>query len=157
MAGAGPHVTAQVAGAIHDHGTVTANNALCGDPALGLIKHLEIKYRLGGQERNKSLRENESWSIGGGASPHRFTLTPGAGTDSIDFTCRFGTNVARATRIGFEDVKTACAKSWPAFWNSGGAIDLSGSSDPRWMELERRIVLSQYELAAQSAGDNPPA
>ena len=25
------------------------------------------------------------------------------------------------------------------------------------MELERRIVLSQYELAAQSAGDNPPA
>ncbi len=149
--------TAQVAGAIYDHGTVTANNALCGDPALGLIKHLEIKYRLGGQERNKSLTENESWSIGGGASPHRFTLTPGAGTDSIDFTCHFGTNAADATRIGFEDVKTACAKSWPAFWNSGGAIDLSGSSDPRWMELERRIVLSQYELAAQSAGDNPPA
>ncbi len=47
--------------------------------------------------------------------------------------------------------------SWPAFWNSGGAIDLSGSRDPRWKELERRIVLSQYELAVQSAGDNPPA
>jgi hypothetical protein len=101
--------------------------------------------------------ENERWSIGGGASPHRFTLTPDAGTDSVDFTCHFGTNAADAPLIGFEDVKTACAKSWPAFWNSGGAIDLSGSRDPRWMELERRIVLSQYELAAQSAGENPPA
>jgi hypothetical protein len=150
-------VTAQVVGAIQKNGTVTANNALCGDPALGFIKHLEIKYHLNGQERNKSLAENESWSIGVGASPHRFTLTPDAGTDAIDFTCRFGTNVTGAAVIGFEDVKAASAKSWPAFWNSGGAIDLSGSSDPRWMELERRIVLSQYELAVQSAGDNPPA
>lgn len=57
----------------------------------------------------------------------------------------------------FENIKTACAAFWPAFWTSGGAMDLSGSSDPRWMELERRIVLSQYELAVQSAGDNPPA
>ncbi len=89
--------------------------------------------------------------------PHRFTLTPDAGTESVEFTCGFGTNVAGAAGIGFEDVKTACAKSWPAFWNSGGAMDLSGSSDPRWMELERRIVLSQYELAVQSAGDYPPA
>jgi hypothetical protein len=93
----------------------------------------------------------------GGASPHRFTLTPNAGADSIEFTCHFGTNAAHATVRRFEDVKRACAKSWPAFWKSGGAIDLSGSRDPRWMELERRIVLSQYELAAQSAGDYPPA
>jgi hypothetical protein len=150
-------VTALVVRSIHNHGAVIANNALGGDPALGFIKHLEIKYRLNGQERNKSLSENENWSVGGGTSPHRFTLTPAAGTDSLDFTCHFGTNLAGTTMIGFEDVKTACAKSWPAFWNSGGAIDLSRSSDPRWMELERRIVLSQYELAVQSAGDYPPA
>jgi hypothetical protein len=34
---------------------------------------------------------------------------------------------------------------------------LSGSKDPRWFELERRIVLSQYLTAIQDAGENPPA
>ena len=39
---------------------------------------------------------------------------------------------------------------------TGGAIDLSGARDPRWRELERRIVLSQYLTAIQCAGDLPP-
>jgi hypothetical protein len=149
------NVTAQVADSLHGRGTVTANNALCGDPALGLSKHLEIKYRLNGKERIKSLSENDTWNSG--SSPHQFILLPDAGTHLIDFTCHFGTHAADAFATGFNNIRTACATSWPAFWKSGGAIDLSGSSDPRWMELERRIVLSEYELAAQSAGDNPPA
>ncbi|MDB6067146.1 MAG: hypothetical protein JWR26_3354 [Pedosphaera sp.] len=149
--------TTQVARAIHDYGAVSANNDLAGDPALHRIKRLEIKYRLHGEERMKSLAENESWSIGGGASAHRFILTPNAGTDTVSLTCHFGTNGAGTRARKFEEVKKACATAWPAFWKSGGAIDLSQSSDPRWMELERRIVLSQYELAAQSAGDYPPA
>ena len=52
---------------------------------------------------------------------------------------------------------TACKLHWPEFWQSGGAIDLSESTDPRWEELERRIVLSQYQTAVQSAGSFPPA
>ena len=40
-------------------------------------------------------------------------------------------------------------------WNTGGAIDLSASKDARWKELERRIVLSQYLMAAMSAGSWP--
>jgi hypothetical protein len=147
--------TAQVAGSIRDHGTVTANNDLCGDPALNHPKHLEIKYRLDGKERTKRLSENETWNTG--TSPHQFILTPDVGTNVIEFTCHFGSNAADAFAPDFAKIKSACAISWPAFWNSGGAIDLSGSHDPRWQELERRIVLSQYELAAQSAGDNPPA
>jgi hypothetical protein len=42
------------------------------------------------------------------------------------------------------------------FWNSGGAIDFSGSIDKRAFELERRIILSQYLLRAQEAGNFPP-
>jgi protein-glucosylgalactosylhydroxylysine glucosidase len=45
---------------------------------------------------------------------------------------------------------------WHTFWSKGGAIDLSGSRDPRWRELERRIVLSQYLTAIQCAGNLPP-
>ena len=151
------NVTTQVARLLQTDGAVTANNELAGDPAYHVVKHLEIQYRLKGHAWTKRLSENESWTVGGGPSPHRFTLTPDGQTDSMDFTCHFGSSPAAADGPGFAEVKAACALSWPAFWNSGGAVDLSGSRDPRWRELERRIVLSQYELAAQSAGDNPPA
>lgn len=149
------NVTAQVAGALRDHGTVTANNDLFGDPALRHPKQLVIQYNLAGKKHTKRLAENDSWNIR--SSPHQFILTPDVGTGAIDFTCTFGTNITGADTLTFANVKAACETSWPKFWNSGGAIDLSKSRDPRWNELERRIVLSQYELAAQSAGDNPPA
>lgn len=55
-----------------------------------------------------------------------------------------------------EDTQMAAAEHWKTFWNSGGAIDLSLSKDPRWKELERRIVLSQYLTAIQSAQQYPP-
>ena len=90
-------------------------------------------------------------------SPHQFILAPAGGTSAIDFACCFGANLKGERTKSFAAVKAACAVFWPKFWNSGGAIDLSQSRDPRWPELERRIVLSQYELAVQSAGDNPPA
>ena len=50
----------------------------------------------------------------------------------------------------------SAAAHWLEFWNSGGAIDLSGSSDERANELERRIVLSQYNTALHCAGFMPP-
>ena len=53
-------------------------------------------------------------------------------------------------------VKKLAVENWKQFWSTGGAIDLSGSKDARWFELERRIVLSQYLVAIQDAGKNPP-
>lgn len=149
------NVTDRVIASLRDHQTVTANNAAFGDPALRLPKNLEIKYRLNGKEKFKILPENSAWNIG--SSLHQFVLDPDSGTASIEFTCQFRTNAADARINDFGSVVKACENLWPAFWKSGGAIDLSGSSDPRWKELERRIVLSQYQTAAQSAGDNPPA
>jgi hypothetical protein len=154
-AGGWTNVTAQVAGALRDQGVVTANNALFGDPALGHPKQLIIKYRADGKQRTRTLSENETWNTS--ASPHQFILNPNAETDSIEFACHFGTNVMDDFNTDVEQVKAACASFWPAFWNNGGVVDLSDSRDPRWKELERRIVLSQYELAVQSAGDHPPA
>jgi hypothetical protein len=54
------------------------------------------------------------------------------------------------------EVKSATDPHWNRFWSTGGAIDLSESTDPRWKELERRIVLSQYQTAINSAGSLPP-
>lgn len=56
----------------------------------------------------------------------------------------------------FESTRVLCSEYWKAFWTGGGAIDLSQSKDPRWKELERRIVLSQYLTAIQSAQKYPP-
>lgn len=154
-AGGWTNVTAQVVAALRDNGIVSADNDSFGDPAYHHPKQLVIQYRLDGAQRTKKISENESWNTR--SSPHQFILTPGAGTSAIDFTCHFATNIASAGAKNFAKVKFACAISWPEFWKSGGAIDLSQSRDPRWKELERRIVLSQYELAVQSAGGNPPA
>ncbi len=86
--------------------------------------------------------------------PHLFELIPQEDTLQFVFAC--------APENIPDDLPTAkiCIKTnkikWPEYWNSGAAIDLSGSSDPRWKELERRIVLSQYLMRVNEAGSWPP-
>jgi hypothetical protein len=50
----------------------------------------------------------------------------------------------------------ATADSWETFWTEGAAVELAGSKDNRAIELERRVVLSQYLTAIQCAGSLPP-
>ena len=50
----------------------------------------------------------------------------------------------------------ATTAHWNAFWTQGGAVDFTGSADPRAAELERRVVLSQYLSAVNGAGELPP-
>lgn len=45
---------------------------------------------------------------------------------------------------------------WTSFWKNGAAVDFSNCTDSRAPELERRVLLSQYLLAIQSAGSMPP-
>jgi hypothetical protein len=61
-----------------------------------------------------------------------------------------------ATAIDLSKSKAECIAYWQHFWSTGGAIDLSASTDARWRELERRIILSQYLTAIQSAQKYPP-
>ncbi len=79
------------------------------------------------------------------------------GVKSLEFTCAFSNTPIKENIPNFTEISEACELHWPNFWKSGGAIDLSESKDPRWKELERRIVLSQYLTAVQSAGSFPPA
>ena len=162
--GSGPggwtDVTAKVASLQEDGGiTVQAAAKNLGlDPAPSpQPSRLEITYFLNGTKQTVNVPQNGTWAMAAGSSPHRFLISASKGGDTIDLTCHFGVTAAADPLPSVAEVEAACSSSWPAFWKSGGAIDLSGSKDPRWMELERRIVLSQYELAVQSAGDNPPA
>jgi hypothetical protein len=57
----------------------------------------------------------------------------------------------------FQDTADASALWWNRFWFVGAAVSFEGSRDKRAVELERRIILSQYLLAIQSLGSLPPA
>ena len=87
---------------------------------------------------------------------HSFALEP-VSSDEISFTCRFSEvepdNGSPLTAAG---VFAESSSGWEEFWMSGASIDLSGSTDPRWKELERRVILSQYLMRANSAGSLPP-
>jgi hypothetical protein len=89
-------------------------------------------------------------------APHTFVLTAASDAAAIDLVCAFYPKPDPAALPSFAAVQAASTAHWADFWNSGGAVDLSASKDPRWRELERRIVLSQYLLAANEAGSLPP-
>ena len=88
---------------------------------------------------------------------HRARLIPSKGTSTLEFLCSFAPENPKVTVHDFDQAAEKSSLAWKAFWESGGAIDLSGSSDPRWKELERRIVLSQYVMRSNNAGSLPPA
>ena len=87
---------------------------------------------------------------------HSFRMTPSAGTRILEFSCAFGSQKIGKS-AGMQQSMKSSEAFWTKYWRSGGAIDLSESKDPRWKELERRIVLSQYLMRTQSAGSWPPS
>lgn len=89
------------------------------------------------------------------ANPHRLKLT-GSEPDRLEFVCAFASNPLPDVLPSAAQTLSASRVSWKRFWTTGGAIDLSESTDPRWKELERRIVLSQYLMAVNEAGSLPP-
>jgi len=72
------------------------------------------------------------------------TVQTGFSSSGIGDVGDYQANVAKVTQ------------RWHDFWIKGGAIDFSGSSDPRAGELERRVILSQYLSAINGAGEMPP-
>lgn len=93
---------------------------------------------------------------------HDYTITPDADQTSFSFTVKFTecrSSLAHPLRGSFPVYNMTMNSSktaWQKFWNSGGAIDFSGSTDKRAFELERRIILSQYLTRIQCAGSYPP-
>jgi hypothetical protein len=101
---------------------------------------------------------NISWSDGAlqRRGDHEWELTPTKGATHFRFWCEFS---AADDFAGVPDADTAfddANSHWQNFWSTGGAVDFTGSTDPRAPELERRIVLSQYLTSIQCAGSVPP-
>src|SRR4051812_2483829 len=72
-----------------------------------------------------------------------FLLTPSASSDSFELVARFSPSDEIQIPPAFAETRSANRQGWNNFWEQGGAIDFSGSTDERAFELERRIILSQ--------------
>lgn len=96
------------------------------------------------------------WSLGvlEQTNQHEYTLNPDTHQESFSFTIGFAPESPEI--VLFDDTHRASVTYWKNFWSKGGAIDFSGSQDPRASELERRVVLSQFLIDIHSSGDIPP-
>ena len=101
---------------------------------------------------------------------HVFVLHTQYSSVDIELTCRFqlgccvGTSPPKSPQIavgqrGFhaEEVFAASQAAWRKFWENGAFVDIaSGTNDTRAAELERRTILSLYQLRSQESGTIPP-
>ena len=87
--------------------------------------------------------------------PHYFLIEP-KGDATFEFSCIFEKKKSLTPAPSFAATENNSIKQWRLFWQTGAAIDFSGSTDKRANELERRIILSQYLTKIQCAGSNPP-
>ncbi len=85
-----------------------------------------------------------------------FILLPSSENNSYELVFRFSSSNSKQLIPTFSQTQSENIIEWKKFWQSGGAVDFSGSSDSRAFELERRIILSQYLLKVQEAGSYPP-
>ncbi|HQK40392.1 MAG TPA: hypothetical protein PLO52_09790 [Flavobacterium alvei] len=87
---------------------------------------------------------------------HYFVVEPSK-SNTIELSCSFiQTDKNKSEIPSFEAIEKSSIAGWESFWESGAAVDFSGSTDPRAHELERRVVLSQYLTKVQCTGSMPP-
>ena len=77
-------------------------------------------------------------------------------SDRLSLTVDYAQQPVSGALPAIDQTAQAVADHWQRFWTRGGAVDFSGSTDPRAAELERRVVLSQYLSAVNGAGELPP-
>jgi len=85
---------------------------------------------------------------------HYFVLSPS--DKDVKFTVEFTPSLSTTSHLTYADSQKETIQYWKNFWERGGAIDFSECKDSRANELERRIVLSQYLMAIQCSGNEPP-
>jgi len=87
-------------------------------------------------------------------SPHHWNLSAKE-TDHLTLTTSFASSLDLAYTLP-ADVFANSSEGWQHYWMQGGMVQLNQSTDPRALELERRIILSQYLMRINYAGSVPP-
>ncbi|GFH41524.1 hypothetical protein Hs30E_00750 [Lactococcus hodotermopsidis] len=79
-------------------------------------------------------------------------------SDKADLAFSLSFSDVEPSVLAFEtaDIYANSLEKWSDFWQTVGFIDFTGSTNNQASELQRRIVLSQYQLAVNCTGDLPP-
>ncbi|PGH23007.1 hypothetical protein AJ80_02922 [Polytolypa hystricis UAMH7299] len=125
-----------------------------------LVKHrggnsAQIKHELDATTYYTTI----NWQGRGGISrqshcSHRYILEPGRG-QTLKFTTTFSTS-HKAETHSVDVIRRASGKWWRDYWQRGGFIDMTAVKDERAAEIQRRVILSQYLVAVNGAGRDPP-
>lgn len=126
------------------HKTKVKNSSNC----LALLREMDdLKYSL----LIKSTKQIKLKNNDNVKDPHKFFIVPDENNSVYSFHFRKDSG----TEPTQDDIFKSSMKGWAQYWNSGAAIDFSGSTDERAMELERRVVLSQYLMKVNNTGTLP--
>jgi hypothetical protein len=87
-------------------------------------------------------------------SSHRYILQPKGGSN-LDLTVNFSPKIGQSCSDAHSIAKSS-ADWWEGYWENGAFVDLTGANNANAIELQRRIILSQYLLAVNEAGQDPP-
>ncbi|KAG6877943.1 hypothetical protein C0993_001801 [Termitomyces sp. T159_Od127] len=88
---------------------------------------------------------------------HRYTVQPLKNSTTFSLTVEYGLPDDKPNFSSAQNVFDSSASAWEEFWTRSGFVDvLTGSTDPRAEELQRRIVLSRYLMRVNEAGGTPP-
>ncbi|KAI0946500.1 hypothetical protein AcW1_009945 [Taiwanofungus camphoratus] len=87
---------------------------------------------------------------------HRYSVLPVDPFASfslvVSYSSRQSASIPSVSDVGRESVDT-----WQQYWSSNGFVDvITGSTDSRADELQRRIILSRYLMRVNEAGFTPP-
>ncbi|KAK1917479.1 hypothetical protein P3342_000192 [Pyrenophora teres f. teres] len=86
---------------------------------------------------------------------HQYTLSTVSECSSMTFTAHFSPE--RHVPHFPAEVMNTNIQAWNEYWEDGGFVDLTASSNPNATELQRRIIQSQYHIRVNSAskGQSP--
>lgn len=85
---------------------------------------------------------------------HRYFLTVSE-SGKLNVTANFSPD-GTAAQTTLHDLTVESSAWWASYWSSGAFIDLTSVDSANSTELQRRIILSQYLLAVNSASSFPP-
>lgn len=88
-------------------------------------------------------------------STHRYFLTPHQGIPQLSFAATLAPAQAKTVPTA-QGVFNDSSTWWSSYWLRGGFISLPTTTSAQAYELQRRMILSQYLVTINSAGNNFP-
>ncbi|KAI0809371.1 Six-hairpin glycosidase-like protein [Xylaria sp. FL0064] len=116
-----------------------------------------IRHDLDETSYDVSFSWDSTAEISGPAEgTHRYVLQPSGNQKHVALAVTFSPAGTRPRIPSVNQIRKTSTDWWESFWNSGAFVDLSATSSGEATELQRRIILSQYLTAVNSASKFPP-